>query len=207
MLRKHVAFEIKELDTETGVMEGYASVFGVKDHGGDIVESGAFTKSLEKRNGKVTLRADHERRLVGRLGYVEAKEDKTGLFFKAHYNLRKQFAVDVLSDVKQALEADMPMGMSFGYDIIDSDYDKKTSTLHLNELELFEVSVTDFPMNSDAGVLTAKSVLNMRPEEVRALIKQLEGFLEKEPITTLGATERDAIASLESLTAQVRAIA
>ena len=35
--------------SDAGVIEGYASLFGVMDQGGDIVERGAFARSLRER--------------------------------------------------------------------------------------------------------------------------------------------------------------
>ena len=46
MEHKSVAFELKKEPDADGVFEGYASVFGVVDQGMDVVERGAFTKSL-----------------------------------------------------------------------------------------------------------------------------------------------------------------
>ena len=36
--------------TKTFVIEGYASLFGQKDRGNDVVEKGAFTKSIKGRS-------------------------------------------------------------------------------------------------------------------------------------------------------------
>ena len=45
MQRLSIPFEVKSLD-DAGRLEGYASVFGVVDHGGDVVLSGAVAQSL-----------------------------------------------------------------------------------------------------------------------------------------------------------------
>ena len=45
--------EYKEVDTdEDGSFEGYASVFGNKDLGNDVVEKGAFMRSLKYKKPK-----------------------------------------------------------------------------------------------------------------------------------------------------------
>jgi hypothetical protein len=41
-----VPFEIKEINDQDGTFEGYGSVFGNIDADGDILEPGAFSKSL-----------------------------------------------------------------------------------------------------------------------------------------------------------------
>ena len=43
---KSLQFELSGVDEEQGIFEGYASVFGVLDSDGDIVDRGAFTLSL-----------------------------------------------------------------------------------------------------------------------------------------------------------------
>ena len=45
---KDVAFEQLATVAEDGRIEGYASLFGVPDQGGDVVEAGAFARSLER---------------------------------------------------------------------------------------------------------------------------------------------------------------
>ena len=45
---KDLAFEQVATVAEDGRIEGYASLFGVPDQGGDVVEAGAFAKSLER---------------------------------------------------------------------------------------------------------------------------------------------------------------
>ena len=237
MLHKTFAFETKEVDDADGTFTGYAAVFGNKDLGGDVVEPGAFTRTLKENGGKFILAGDHDWRLAARLGFVEASEDDTGLKVVGHFNLEKQYAKDVYSDVRHALANSLPMGMSFGYDIVKSTFDKKEGTMHLLDLTVYEASITQFPMNHAAGVTSVKAQLEqierMSMEERRELIKALsEG-----PFTTsgvlydplhwdagtsgtitatggegyykfdLGAQDSEAIALLETLTERVRASA
>ena len=46
MKRAYIPLQITQ---STGLIEGYASLFGVRDSGGDIVMAGAFTRSLRRR--------------------------------------------------------------------------------------------------------------------------------------------------------------
>ena len=228
MLRKSFAFQTKEVDESEGTFTGYASVFGNRDLGGDIVEPGAFTRTLKEKNGKFPPMADHSWGLAGRLGIVEAEEDKKGLKVKGFFNLAKEFARDTYSDVRQALDNGMAMGMSFGYDVEESDFDKPTSTLHLKDLTVFEASITQFPMNPAAGVTDVKAQLEqierMSAEERRELIKALSAGLGLyDPVqwttgtvtidtscgtpTNFGAQDSEAIATLETLTERLRALA
>src|SRR5882672_6554577 len=53
-------FDVKSI-AEDGTFTGYASLFGVKDLGGDVVQAGAFTKSLKsKPASKVKMLLGHD---------------------------------------------------------------------------------------------------------------------------------------------------
>ena len=139
-----------------GTFEGYASVFGNRDLGGDVVQKGAFKKTLAAHGGKFPLLRDHEFSLSGRLGYVECLEDARGLRVKGVFNLEAEAGREAYSHVKQAIQAGMPLGMSFGYDVVNSHADLKTGSRVLTELELYEATITQFPMNPEAGVVSVK---------------------------------------------------
>jgi len=199
MQKQAFTFKTEAVDENLGTFEGYASVFGNKDQGGDIVEPGAFAKTLEESKGAIKLVADHGTSLRDRLGVGVGEEDENGLFIKGHFNMAKQFAREVFSDVKQSLEFGVPMGMSFAYDIIDSAYDKATKTLHLKELKLYEATITQYPMNTLAGILDVKSILDMEPDQIDRLIAELSAHRAKDT----GATT--AYQAISELTERIRA--
>ena len=204
MHKQAFTFKTEAVDENLGTFEGYASVFGNKDQGGDIVEPGAFAKTLEESKGAIKLVADHGTSLRDRLGVGVGEEDENGLFIKGHFNMAKQFAREVFSDVKQSLEFGVPMGMSFAYDIIDSAYDKATKTLHLKELKLYEATITQYPMNQMAGILDVKSILDMEPDKIDRLIAELSAHRAEQ----IGApTEAALIADLKQFTTRIRATA
>lgn len=156
MLHKAVQFKAEEV-TDAGVFTGYASVFGNKDLGGDIVLPGAFKQTLFHHKGKFPLLADHKPTLSDRLGVVEASEDARGLMVKGYFNLEKQKAREVYSDLKQAQEHGLGLGMSFGYDAVKHDFDRDKGARLLKEIKLYEVTLTQFPMNEAAGVVAVKA--------------------------------------------------
>ena len=47
-------FKMEEEDHDKGVFVGYGSYFGNKDQGNDVVQSGAFAKSISKNPAVVT---------------------------------------------------------------------------------------------------------------------------------------------------------
>lgn len=164
MFRKELpntSARLKTLDGDThnpgGYIEGYASVFGNTDLGGDIVQKGAFTKTLKERMPKNAVKMIDSHRVWDGTGAVigtviDAKEDDYGLWFKAALS-----TVQAAQDIRTKLKEGILDALSFGYDVIKSTFDSKTGTSYLQELKLYEVSVVIWGMNPLAGVTDTKS--------------------------------------------------
>lgn len=158
MLKKmRVPFEIKEL-SESGEFEGYGSVFGVKDHGSDIVLPGAFTESLAEWKGKNKLppvlwqHKTHEP--IG--PHLDMKEDETGLYVKGKLLIDD----DPLARRAYAhMKAGSVTGLSIGYTLDDWEWDSAKGAYLLKKITLWEVSVVTFAMNEAASVTDVKSML------------------------------------------------
>ena len=130
-------------------IEGYASLFGVADQGGDIVEVGAYARSLS-----ALAKADRSVKMLWQHNPTEpigvwddVQEDGRGLYVKGR----------LLSDVSRAREAAALLdagaidGLSIGYRTVRATKDDN-GRRRLNELELWEVSLVTFPMLPDARV-------------------------------------------------------
>jgi len=130
-------------------VEGYASLFGAPDKGGDVVERGAYTRSLhrlEGRGGRVKMLWQHDpAQPIGVWDTV--REDDRGLWVKGR----------ILRDVARGreaaalIEAGAIDGLSIGYRTLRAAKNDKGGRL-LSELELWEVSLVTFPMLPDARV-------------------------------------------------------
>lgn len=158
-----ILYKAIELDTkgvtEKGAFSGYASRFGVKDFGGDMVMPGAFAGSLEQwsKSGRtVPVLWQHDtRQPIG--GWEALKEDDTGLFGDAQL---------WLDDAPQARLARKGMltktitGLSIGYRIKRGEFDTASGVYQLHELDLAEISVVTNPMLDSARVDSAKSLLD-----------------------------------------------
>jgi uncharacterized protein len=131
------------------LIEGYASVFGQRDQGGDVVRKGAYTASLKALAGagrRVKMLWQHDPgQPIG--VWDEVREDATGLWVKGH----------ILPDVARGREAAALLaagaidGLSIGYRTVKAERDGKGQRL-LSELELWEVSLVTFPMLPEARV-------------------------------------------------------
>ena len=136
-------------ETEAGghVIEGYASLFGLADQGGDIVAPGACAASLARlaaRGDKVRMLWQHDpAQPIGI--WDEIREDGRGLWVRGR----------LLPEVAQAREAAALIaagaidGLSIGYRTLRAHKDDRGRRL-LTEVELWEVSLVTFPMLPEA---------------------------------------------------------
>ncbi|MCH2078079.1 MAG: HK97 family phage prohead protease [Rhodobacteraceae bacterium] len=147
--RKFCRLDGPVLLTDDMEIEGYASLFGVKDTGGDVVEAGAYTSSLaalEKAGQSVKMLWQHRpEEPIGT--WDEVHETEKGLYVKGR----------LLPDVARAREAAALLragaidGLSIGYRTVRASKNSKGQRL-LAELELWEVSLVTFPMLPEARV-------------------------------------------------------
>lgn len=153
---KTFGFEVKEA-TEDGIVTGYASTFGNVDLGLDVVDKGAFKKTL-RENLKVPVLADHDP--TKQVGWnLKGEEDATGLFVTGQLLINEvQLAKERYALAKKALEIGAKCGLSIGYMTIQASPDANNPRIrHLKEVKLFEYSLVTFPMNVEAMVTAAKS--------------------------------------------------
>ena len=48
VMHKSLRFDVASIDEEQGIFEGYASVWDIVDHDGDVVERGAFAYTIRE---------------------------------------------------------------------------------------------------------------------------------------------------------------
>ena len=155
--RKDIEIELKDADEDgdEAVFTGTASVMGVKDLHGEIIDEGAFDKTLKKHSSKFALLADHDSRK--RIGLAELSVDGKKLKIKGTLNIAKQIGKDVLSDIKFGIKHNIPLGLSIGFNT-----DKETvidDVRHLQQIELWETSAVTFPANTGSRITGAKAAM------------------------------------------------
>lgn len=130
-------------------IEGYASLFGLPDQGGDVVSRGAYGRSLKRlaeRGGTVKMLWQHDpAQPIG--VWDEIFEDERGLYVKGRLLLE----VERAREAAALIGAGAIDGLSIGYRTIAAEKDAKGQRL-LAELELWEVSLVTFPMLREARV-------------------------------------------------------
>jgi HK97 family phage prohead protease len=157
MNQKHFTstLQIKAMD-DTGMFEGYASVFGVQDSDGDVIMKGAFKNTIVKsketgRMPKMLLQHDI-RNLVGK--YTDIQEDENGLFVKGRIIMETQQGRETFALLKEGiLDA-----MSVGFNIPPGGAFGMNHGLMIEEVDLMEISLVTFGANPEAMITSVKSI-------------------------------------------------
>ena len=161
MKKDHLSFSlaVKSLGDD-GRFAGYASVFGVLDNHRDVVMPGAF-KLDEVRKKQVKLLWQH--RLDEPIGVIEELfEDENGLYVEGRLLLEGERGREAYSMLKEGAIK----GLSIGYRPVRDYVDVDTGIRHLEEVELWEVSLVTFPANEAAQVTVVKGGSSLRSSGV-----------------------------------------
>ncbi len=138
--------------SESGVFEGYASLFNVVDSGGDMVMPGAFAKSLRKR-GAATVKMLWQHQAAEPIGvWALIVEDGRGLKVQGRLDLSVGRAREALS----LMRAGAIDGLSIGFRTKRAGADKSGGVRRLIEVDLWEISIVTFPMLPQARVSSVK---------------------------------------------------
>lgn len=150
--RKTISFKTQDFDEEEGIFSGYAAVYGNVDSGGDVIEPGAFTKTIAEGWERVKILALHNDCWLPIGRPLELREDSNGLFIKA-----KISDTSMGRDIKVLLRDGVLNELSIGYDPVVFDYESETGIRHLREIKLWEVSVVTWAMNPEATISDYKN--------------------------------------------------
>lgn len=161
--------EVKEVG-ENGKFTGVASVYGVEDLGRDIIEKGAFKKTIEE-NPEVVILWQHDADEV--IGKGRVSESGNKIMLDAQLDMDDPIAQKAYSKLKKQLVK----GLSIGFTTVKAKWEevKEGDAIkyirRISELKLWEVSVVTFPMLPSAQVTSVKSA-----DEIAALRDQLQAL-------------------------------
>ena len=201
--------EIKA-ENEKGIFTGYGSIFGNEDQGSDIMQKGAFTKSLTSRPAnKVKMLYQHKTdEPIGI--FTDMYEDSKGLFVQGQLAMGTQRGREAYELLKMgALD-----GMSIGFraDPEKQGYNEsKRGVRTLKEVDLMEISLVTFPMNESALIETVKgNAKNIR--EWEKILREAGGLSRTE--AKIGAkalseslSQRDAVDDNKQLATLINKVA
>lgn len=146
---KNFGFEVKAIDDNT--FEGYASVFRNVDSYRDVIEPGAFSKTI-KENKRVKVLWQHDPwQPIGKPTTME--EDNHGLYVKA-----KVANTSLGRDVMELMRSGVIDEMSIGFNTIKDEWDNEDNVRRIKEVKLWEFSPVTFAANDQAVITDAKSI-------------------------------------------------
>lgn len=200
MKTKHfdVGFEIKAVNAD-GTVEGYGSVFGVRDNYDDVIAKGAFIQSLKDHKAAGTMPAmlwQHDAdKPIG--VWTEMVEDEKGLRIKG------QLAMETVKgkEAHALLKMGALNGLSIGFMSKEWSYDRDTEVRTLTAIDLWEVSLVTFPANEKARVTNVKSADELQaPKDAEKVLRDA-GFSKSDAtafvsrVMRMGEVRRDSVDS------------
>ena len=150
--RKSFPFEVKTDSKDDYTFEGYASVFGNEDSHKDIIEPGAFKKTIKENKTRMKVLWQHLFHVpIGLPKHVE--EDSKGLYVKAKISETSQ-GKDAVILMKDGVINEL----SIGFNTLKELYDKVANVRKIKEVRLWEFSPVTWGSNDLAKITGTKSI-------------------------------------------------
>jgi HK97 family phage prohead protease len=129
-------------DMKQGIVSGYFAVFGNKDLDGDVIEPGAFAKTVMERGpqGKQLIKylLDHDKnKVVAKI--TNLYEDSKGLRYEAKIGTHTAG-----QDFQKMIESELINQHSFGFRTIKEQYDAQSKSNMIKEVMMYEGSAVQF---------------------------------------------------------------
>jgi HK97 family phage prohead protease len=162
--KSNLRMEIKEISAD-GSFTGLLSVYNIVDLGKDLVEPGAFTKTIKDHGNEVPMLWQHKPDVP--IGTLTLEDGPEALHVKG------QLLMD-LPEAKKAyllIKARIVRGLSIGFDTVKEVLDG--GIRRLKELRLYEGSIVTFPMN-EAALITSVKHLAERKEDFTTELAELQ---------------------------------
>jgi HK97 family phage prohead protease len=134
---KTIDLEVKDVDKKEGIITGYFAAFNIKDADGDIIQPGAFTKSVGDMfpKGRIKHLMNHDpSKPLGKL--MELKEDEYGLRYVSKIGTHS-----LGRDFIKMVESDLIKEHSIGFnDLTPESKRKGEDANYITEVKLYEGS-------------------------------------------------------------------
>jgi len=169
---KSSPIQIKSMDEVTGIIEGYASVYGTVDSYGHMVVKGAFDESIKewKASGLMPPMLWQHDPAVPIGPWLEMTSDDHGLLVRGQL-LTKDIAK--AAEAYALVKAKAVTGFSIGWSPV-ADEVVNGITL-LKQIKLWEVSIVTFPANDEARATGIKAACKTK-REFEARLRDELGF-------------------------------
>ena len=173
----NLPFEIKaeDIDGETGTFKGHAAAFGNLDSYNDVIERGAFARTIKKNPVVPILWYHNPYEPIGKS--VKMVEDDKGLLVEGELALELQKAADVQVMLKKKIVTRLSIGFRADPKKQRFETVKNNSVRYLQEIELLEFSPVVFAANQRAKITSVKSAST--PRELERALRE-EGLLSED---------------------------
>lgn len=183
--------QIVDADSKAGIVKGYASVFGNIDSDGDIINKGAYQKTIKENGYRVKYLYQHDMdKPLGKMVHLE--EDEKGLIFEAEIP-KTQLGKDVVELIKAGVITENSVGILPMVKNMNQEGYRE-----INEVKLFEVSAVTLAANDAALILDVKGNVDM--DKVSNRYDRLASLIRKGDISDeLGYAIESEILKLKSI--------
>lgn len=113
---KQLSHEIKDIDDQ-GIVTAYANVYNVEDSDGDISAQGSFKKTVTEQAKRIRVLKDHNPTQTLGVPIELNANDPKGLLTVTKFNMKKDLAKDMFTDIKLYMEHDLNAELSIGYEV------------------------------------------------------------------------------------------
>lgn len=159
---KSFVFQLEDANEESGEFSGYAAVFGNVDSGRDVIERGAFSKTIREDFDRIKILSQHTDCELPIGKPLELREDDKGLFIRGKISDTAKGR-----DIQTLMKDGVLNELSIGYDAVEFDYDSEQGVRRLKEIKLWEVSIVTWAMNDQAKIDEVKSLVEGLRTEVK----------------------------------------
>jgi Escherichia/Staphylococcus phage prohead protease len=155
--------EIKEISAE-GSFQGMLSPYGNIDATGEVVEAGAFTKTLKDHGNKVPLLWQHKTDVP--IGELTLEDRGEGLWCNGQLLMADAMAQRAYLFIKARIVKGLSIGFETVRDAIES------GVRRLKEIRLYEGSIVTFPANESALIASVKGLKESKGDFNEELTQQ-----------------------------------
>lgn len=160
MLFKEINHQIKDIDKSSGMISAYANVYNNLDSYDEISMPGSFDKTVQEQAKRIRVLKDHNSTMSLGVPKEMNASDPYGLYTVTQFNMKKDLAKDMFTDIQLCCDNKQNADLSIGYEIMDYEVIKsQDKQIQQNkEYKLYEYSfLTGWGANSSAIVTGIKS--------------------------------------------------
>jgi len=168
---KDISYEVKDMDMTTGQVVLYASRFNNIDSDGDIIELGAYAKTIKENgpDGKNRIKHLYQHDSWNPIGKpLDISEDSSGLLITSYISDIKN------GDYRKLYEQGIITEHSVGFIPMKEEYDREANINYIKEVKLFEYSSVTWGANEDTPVVGMKGMNTI--ERSAFLVKRMDAL-------------------------------